>query len=142
MMARTSSRYLELKATCRSWPSIFASTAATFCLNAHRFDGKAMPIGGGERRLPSVELDIYPGQHRAALVAGRRDHGLLDGVLELSLVNLDLPTFHARRHRREIRRVDAPDIGVKPVALDRQRLGLAIQGHRERLVRVRRHEVR
>ena len=79
-----------------------------------------MPVCRGKSCLTSVELDIDPGEHRATLVAGCGNHGLLDRILQLRLVDLDLPAFDPRRHGREIRRIDAPNIGIEPVALDRQ----------------------
>src|SRR5207302_7469557 len=100
-----------------------------------------VPVGGGEGRVAPVEVDIDAGQHRPPLVAGGGDYGLLDRVFELGLVDLDLATVDPGGDGWEVRRIDPTDGGVEPIAFDRQRLRLLVQGHRQRFVWMRGHEV-
>ena len=100
-----------------------------------------MTVSGSEGCLSPVEMDVDAGQHWSALIAGGGDHRLLDRILELGLVDFNLATIDAGRDGREVRRVDSSDGGVEAIALDRQRLRLLVQCHRQRLVGVRGHEV-
>src|SRR6202011_2362274 len=113
---------------------------AWLSLHGQCLDRQSMAIRGGQGGLPAIQLDIDAGEHRPALVARRCNHGLLDRILELCLVDLDLAAVDAGRYRRKVGRVDAANVGIEAIAPDRQGLGLLVERHGEWLIRVSRDE--
>ena len=93
-----------------------------------------MAVGRGEGGLGAIELDIDAGQNGPALVTRGGDDGLLDGVAQLTLVDLDPAALNAGRHGGEIGGIDPANTRIELGTAQAQRLGLLVERHRERLV--------